>query len=126
MITSAQVGGDRRLPGDAGRQTLLLDLPVELVDLGVPRDHRLGGLAVGGEQRAVALRIAARTASAIVHQQSADLVQVGLELLAHRHVLGSVCRRPDGAAYGVGRCGPTVGGRDGRTVNRVNDAGPGE
>lgn len=91
-----EVGGDRRLSGEQVADPLL-DVPVEVVDLGVPLDDRLGGLPVGGEQGPGGLAHGGADALRHVHQQLADDLEVGPELVAHHHVLWSVaadgCRR---------------------------------
>lgn len=84
----AQVGGDRRLPGEQVTHPLL-DVPVEVVDLGVPLDDRLGGLPIGGEQGAGGLAHGGADALRHVHKQLADDLEVGPELVAHHHVLWS-------------------------------------
>ena len=80
-------GGDRRLPGD-GVGDLRLHQCVDLVDLDVSFDDRLGGLEVGREQSGGRLAQGSPHGLRHGHQQAADLVEICLELLAHVLVPG--------------------------------------
>jgi hypothetical protein len=83
-----QVGRDRRLPRD-GVGHLDLHVAVELVDFDVAFDDRLGGLQIRREQRRRGLTQRGSHGLRHGHQQPADLVEVGLKLLAHHPSRGS-------------------------------------